>query len=124
MLRKMMIALSTVAVAGAMAASSTADAWNGGRFVGGFGGGFRGGMTGFRGGFVGSNGFAFHNRGFFGPRFGFRNRFLFAPGFAFATAPFGIGLGLYGASCWRWRPLPWGGWQRVWVCGYDYDYDY
>lgn len=102
-------------------------------FRGGFGGGgFRGGMVGFRGGFVGSRGFAFHNRGFFGPGFGFHNRFFgprfafrnrfFGPGLAFAAVPFGIGWGLYGGSCWSWQPLPWGGWQRVWACGYGYDY--
>ena len=41
--------------------------------------------------------------------------------FAFAAVPFAVGV--YGGSCWRWRPGPWG-WQRVWVCGYDYSYGY
>jgi hypothetical protein len=141
MLRKMMIALAAVTFVGAMTVSSTADARMGGGFGGGFGGGgFRGGMSGFRGGFGGGFGgagfrsgmsgfrggfvgprFGFHNRFFFRPRFGFHNRFFFGPRFAFAAVPFGIGVGFYGTSCWRWRPVPWG-WQRVWVCGYDYDY--
>ena len=121
MLRKMMIALAAVTFVGAMAVSSTADARMGGGFGGGFGGGgFRGGMSGFRGGFVGPR-FGFHNRFFFRPRFAFHNRFFFGSRFAFAAVPFGIGVGFYGSSCWRWRPGPWG-WQRVWVCGDDFDY--
>src|SRR5262249_25764486 len=82
-------------------------------------GGFRGGMGGggFRGGTVGA----------FTPRF---NRVAFARfhrfghrRFAFAAVPFGVGVGLYGGSCWSWQPTPWG-WQRVWACDYDYGYYY
>jgi hypothetical protein len=36
-------------------------------------------------------------------------------------ASFKATLGLYGGSCWSWQPTPWG-WQRVWVCDYDYGY--
>ena len=32
---------------------------------------------------------------------------------------FYAGYGLYGGSCWRWRPTPYG-WRRVRVCGYPY----
>ena len=100
------------------------------------GGGFRGAMIGggFRGaaiggglrsagGFVGSRSFAF--RPSVAPRF---NRFAFARfnrvhhrRFAFATVPLGVGVGLYGGSYWSSQPTPWG-WQRVWVCDYDYGY--
>jgi hypothetical protein len=132
MLRKTMITLAALTFVGAMTASSTVDArmggvgFGGGGFHGGFGGGgFRGGFGGggFRGGFVGPSRFgfrpgigprfAFHNRVFFGNRFFPRRRF------AFAAVPFGVGLGFYGSSCWSWQPTAWG-WQRVWVCGYDY----
>jgi hypothetical protein len=108
----------------------------GGGVHGGVGGGARGAMIGggFRGaaiggglrsasGFGASRSFAF--RPSVAPRF---NRFAFARfnrfghrRLAFATVPFGVGVGLYGASCWSWQPTPWG-WQRAWVCGYDYGY--
>ena len=138
MLRKMMIALAATTFMGALAASTAADArmGGGGGFRGGgfhgaaIGGGFRGGVVGggfrsaaFRGGFVGSRSFAF--RPGFAPRV---NRFAFARfnrfhnrRFAFAAVPFGVGVGLYGGSCWSWQPTPWG-WQRVWTCDYDYGY--
>ncbi len=91
MVRKIMIVLAAVAFTGAMLPSTSADA-----------------RVGMRSGFVGARShFAFRHG--FAPRFHHR-RF-------FAAAPF-IGVGIYGASCWRWRPTPWG-WQRVWVCG-DY----
>src|SRR6266566_3865969 len=98
----------------------------GGGFRGGMGGGgFRGAMVGggFRGaglrsGFVGSRRFAF--RPGFAPRFARFNR-LGHRRFAFAAAPFAVGVGLYGGSCWTWQPTPWG-WQRVWACDYDYGY--
>ncbi len=48
-------------------------------------------------------------------RFHHRNAFFFGVGFA---GPW------YGDSCWRLVPTYWGGWRRVWVCGYDYDYPY
>ena len=91
------------------------------------GGGFRcaaiGGGLRNAGGFVGSRSFAF--RPSVAPRF---NRVAFARfnrvhhrRFAFAAVPFGVGVGLYGGSCWSWQPTPWG-WQRVWVCDYDYGY--
>jgi hypothetical protein len=87
MVRKTLIALAAVAFAGAMLPATSADARMG----------FRSG-----GGFVGA-----------------RSHFAFRPAFHhrrfFVAAPF-IGAGIYGASCWRWRPTPWG-WQRVWVCG-------
>ncbi len=51
----------------------------------------------------------FHNRFH---RFHNRNAFFFGVGFA----------GPYYDSCWRLVPTYWGGWQRVWVCGYDYPY--
>ena len=106
-------------------------AFRGGVVGGGFrGAAFRGGVVGrgfrsaaFRGGFVGSRSFAF--RPGFAPRV---NRFAFARfnrfhnrRFAFAAVPFGVGVGLYGGSCWSWQPTPWG-WQRVWTCDYDYGY--
>jgi hypothetical protein len=144
MLRKIMITLAALTFVGAMAASTTADARRGGGFHGGgfrgaafhgggfrggafHGGGFRGGAfhgggfrgslvgSGFRGGFVGPRHFAFRHG--FGPRFHRFHRHRFG----FAAVPFVVGAGFYGASCWRWRPTPWG-WQRVWVCGYDYGY--
>jgi hypothetical protein len=178
MVRKIIIALAAVIFAGAVPASTTADArmgggggFHGGGFHGGMGGGgFRGGMAGggFRGAAIGGGGFraaaiggggfrtaaiggggfrsAALGGGFRGPAFrsgvvgarsfafrpGFApraNRFAFARFhrfhnrrfFAFAAAPFVAGVGLYGASCWSWQPTPWG-WQRVWVCGYDYGY--
>ncbi len=84
----------------------------------GFGGGLRS-----AGGFVGSRSFAV--RSSVAPRF---NRVAFARfkrfghrPFAFATVPFGVGVGLYGGSCWSSRLTPWG-WQRVWVCDSDYGY--
>jgi hypothetical protein len=172
MVRKIMIALAAVIFAGALPASTTANArmGGGGGFHGGGGGGFhgamggggfRGGMVGggfrgaaiggggfrsaaiggfrgpaFRGGFVGARSFASRG-GFVGARsFAFRpgfaprvNRFAFARFhrfhnrrfFAFAAAPFVAGVGLYGSACWSWQPTAWG-WQRVWVCGYDYGY--
>ena len=97
-------------------------ALRGGVVGGGFrGAAFRGGVVGggfrsaaFRGGFVGSRSFAF--RPGFAPRV---NRFAFARfnrfhnrRFAFAAVPFGVGVGLYGGSCWSWQPTPWG-WQRT-----------
>src|SRR5262245_54824074 len=108
----------------------------GGGFHGGMGGGGRGAMVGgsFHGaaiggglrsasGFVGSRRFAF--RPSVAPRF---NRFAFARfnrvhhrRLAFAAVPFGVGVGLYGGSCWSWQPTPWG-WQRGWTCDYDYGY--
>ena len=131
MVRRFIIALAAVTFAGAVAASTTADARMSGGGGGGFhgggfhGGGFRGGSfrgAGFRGGFVGPRNLAF--RSGFAPRF---NRFAFARfirfhhrRFAFAAAPF-VGVGLYGGSCWSWQPTAWG-WQRVWACGYDYGY--
>jgi hypothetical protein len=45
-------------------------------------------------------------------RFHNRNAFFFGVGFA----------GPYYDSCWRLVPTYWGGWQRVWVCDYDYPY--
>jgi hypothetical protein len=94
-----------------------------GRMGGGFrsalvGGGFRG--AGLRSGFVGSRSFAF--RPGFAPRFAHFNRFGHRR-FAFAAVPFAVGFGLYGGSCWTWQPTPWG-WQRAWVCDYDYGYYY
>jgi hypothetical protein len=55
---------------------------------------------GVRGGFVGARSHvafrpAFHHRRFF------------------VAAPIVVGVA---ASCWRWRPTPWG-WRQVWVCG-------
>jgi hypothetical protein len=132
MIRKAMIALAALTFVGAMAASTTVDArWFAGGFrgggfrAGGFGGaGLRAGFAGgaLRGGFVAPGRVTF--RPGIGPRFGFRNRVFFANRFfprrfAFATVPFGV----YGASCWRWVPTAWG-WQRTWVCGYDYGYGY
>jgi len=38
---------------------------------------------------------------------------------SFATVPFGVGVGLYGGSCWSSQLTPWG-WQRGWVCDYGY----
>jgi hypothetical protein len=77
---------------------------------------FRG--AGLRSGFVGSHSFAL--RPGFAPRFARFNRFGHRR-FAFAAVPFAVGFGLYGGSCWTWQPTPWG-WQRVWVCDYDYGY--
>jgi hypothetical protein len=136
MIRKAMIALAALTFVGAMTASSTVDAraFGGGGFrAGGFGGGgFRGfGGGGLRAGFAGG---AFHRglvapgrvafRSGIGPRFGFRNRVFFGNRFfhrrfLYAAVPFGV----YGASCWRWVPTAWG-WERTWVCGYDYGYGY
>jgi hypothetical protein len=133
MIRKTMIALAALTFVGAMTASSTGDArafgGGGGFRVGGFGGGgLRAGFAGgaFRGGLVAPGRVAF--RPGIGPRFAFRNRVFFANRFfprrfarrfAFAALP----LGIYGASCWRWVPTAWG-WERTWVCGYDYGYGY
>jgi hypothetical protein len=142
MIRKAMIALAALTFVGAMTAFSTVDArafGGGGIHAGGFGGGgLRAGFAGgaFRGGLVGPGRVAFRPgigprfgfRSGIGPRFGFRNRVFFANRFfprrfarrfAFAAVP----LGIYGASCWRWVPTAWG-WQRTWVCGYDYGYGY
>ena len=91
------------------------------------GGGFRGAAIG--GGLRSASGLggsrSFAVRPAVAPRF---NRVAFARvnrfghrRFAFATVPFGVGVGLYGASCWSWQPTPWG-WQRVWACDYDYGY--
>ena len=128
MVRKTIIALAAVALA-AMLTIPTTDAlarpggggFHGGGFggarMGGFGGGFRGGfagprMGGFGGGFRGGfGGGGFRTAHFGGPRFGgFRGGF-------FPRHRFFIGVGGLGyASCWRWRPTPFG-WHRVWVCG-------
>ena len=153
MIRKTMIALAALSFVGAMTASSTSDARafgggggfragsiGGGGFRGIGGGGLRAGFAGsaFRGGLVAPGRLAFRPgigprfgiRSGIGPRFGFRNRVFFANRFfprrfarrfAFAAVPFGI-YG-YGASCWRWVPTAWG-WERTWVCGYDYGYGY
>jgi len=128
MIRKTMIALAALTFVGAMTASSTGDAraFGGGIRAGGFAGGaFRGGLVApgrvaFRPGIGPRFGF----RSGIGPRFGFRHRVFFANRFfarrfAYAALP----LGIYGASCWRWVPTAWG-WQRTWVCGYDYGYGY
>jgi hypothetical protein len=128
MIRKTMIALAALTFVGAMTASSTGDArafGGGGIRAGGFGGGgLRAGFAGgaFRGGLVAPGRVAF--RPGIGPRFGFRHRVFFANRFfarrfAYAALP----LGIYGASCWRWVPTAWG-WERTWVCGYDYGYGY
>jgi len=147
MVRKIMIALVAVSFAGAIAASTGADArmgGGGGFHGGGFGGGARGAMTGggvraggfaggfrgatiggfrgarvggFRGGFVRSRSFAL--RPGFRPRF---NRFAFGRFHRFRRARFAFAAAPFVVgvgSCWRWRPTPWG-WRRVWVCGYDY----
>lgn len=150
MMRKTMIALAALTFVGAMTASSTGEArafGGGGVRAGGFGGGglrsfggggLRTGFSGgtFRGGLVAPGRLAFRPgigprfgfRSGIGPRFGFRNRVFFANRFfprrfarrfAFAAVPFGI----YGASCWRWVPTAWG-WERTWVCGYNYGYGY
>jgi hypothetical protein len=112
------------AMGGGFRAAAVSGGFRGG-FVGPRGGGFRAAAVGagFRGGFVGPRHFAF--RPGFAPRF---NRFAFARfhrfhhrRFAFAAVPFVTGVGLYAGSCWSWQPTPWG-WQRVWVCGYDYGY--
>jgi hypothetical protein len=91
------------------------------------GGGFRGAAIG--GGLRSASGFggsrSFAVRPSVAPRF---NRVASARfnrfghrRFAFAAASFGVGVGLYGGSCWSWQPTPWG-WQRAWVCDYDYGY--
>jgi hypothetical protein len=54
-----------------------------------------------RGGFVGAR-----SHVAFKPAFHHHRRF-------FVAAPIVVGVG---ATCWRWRPTPWG-WQRVWACG-------
>jgi hypothetical protein len=80
------------------------------------GGGFR--SASFRGGVVGSRNVAFRpgvGRPFRRVAF---NRFHHRR-FAFAAAPFAVGVGVYGGSCWTWQPTSWG-WQRVWACGYGY----
>jgi hypothetical protein len=84
------------------------------------GGGFR--SAPFRGGVVGARNVAFRpglGRPFHRVAF---NRFHHRR-FAFAAAPFAVGVGVYGGSCWTWQPTSWG-WQRVWACGYDYGYGY
>jgi hypothetical protein len=141
MVRKITIALAAVAFAGAMAATTAADArMGGGGGIGPRGGGFGGG--GMRGaamvgggvrGAMGGGGFrtAGMRSAFVGPRsVGFRpgfarpvnwfafNRFHHRR-FAFAAVPFPVGVGYYGGSCWTWQATPWG-WQQVWACGYDY----
>jgi hypothetical protein len=128
MMRKIVIALAAVTFAGAMAASTAADArmggggGGGGRGGGGFGGGIRGGSFhsamvggGIRSGrFVGSRNFAFR------PGAARFNRVAFARFHRFHRARFAFAsVGLYGGSCWSWQPTPWG-WQRVWACDYDY----
>jgi hypothetical protein len=120
--------------------------FSGGGMRGFSGGGMRsfsgGGMRSFSGGGMRSFSGGGFRTGFAGPRFrtaGFVGRpfigprhFAFRPGFArfdrfhhrrfaFAAVPLAVGVRVYGGSCWRWRPTPWG-WQRVWVCGYDYGY--
>jgi len=59
-----------------------------------------------------------HRTAFFPHRF-HHNRFRNA-----AFIGIGFGAGFYGGydSCWRLVPTYWGGWQRVWVCDYDYPY--
>jgi hypothetical protein len=120
--------------AGMMGGGVRAGMMGGGFRAGMMGGGFRGGLVGggfrsamvgggfrsagVRSGFVGSRSFAF--RPAFAPRFARFNRFGHRR-FAFAAVPFAAGVGLYGGSCWSWRPTPWG-WQRVWTCDYDYGY--
>jgi hypothetical protein len=127
MMRKITIALAAVAFAGAVAASTGADARMGGgggsHGGGGFGGGGRGGGSfhsamvggGARGaGFVGSRSVAFRS----GPAH--FNRVAFARHHRFHRARFAFAsVGFYGGSCWSWRPTAWG-WQRVWACDYDY----
>jgi len=128
MMRKITIALAAVAFAGAVAASTAADARMGGGGGsrgggGGFGGGGRGGGSfhsamvggGVRGaGLVGSRGVAFRS----GPAH--FNRVAFAHHHRFNRARFAFAsVGFYGGSCWSWRPTAWG-WQRVWACDYDY----
>ena len=87
MVRKTMIVLAAAAFTTAMLPSTNADA-----------------RMGMRGGFVGARSHvafrpAFHHRRFF------------------VAAPIVVGVGAYGASCWHWRPTPWG-WRRVWDCDY------
>ena len=52
-----------------------------------------------------------------GATVGTRSHVAFKPAFHhrrfFVAAPIVVGVG---ATCWRWRPAPWG-WQRVWVSG-------
>jgi hypothetical protein len=93
----------------------------------GMGGGVRAAAVGsgfrsapFRGGVVGARNVAFRpgvGRPFHRVAF---NRFHHRR-FAFAAAPFAVGVGVYGGSCWTWQPTSWG-WQRIWACGYDYGY--
>jgi hypothetical protein len=128
MVRKITIALAAVAFAGALAASTAADARMGG---GGGGGGGRGGGGGGRGGgsfhaammgggmqrsgFVGSRSVAF--RSGVSPRF---NRVAFARFHRFHHRRFAFAsVGFYGDSCWTWQSTPWG-WRRVWACDSDY----
>jgi hypothetical protein len=117
MVRKITIALAAVAFAGALAASTAADA----RMCGGGGRGggsvhaamMGGGMH--RSGFVGSRSVAF--RSGVSPRF---NRVAFARFHRFQHRRFAFAsVGFYGDSCWTWQSTPWG-WRRVWACDYDY----
>jgi hypothetical protein len=128
MVRKITIALAAIAFAGAMAASTAADARMGGGGGGGRGGGgggrgggggsFHAAMMGGgigRSGIVGSRSLAF--RSGVSPRFNRVasvrfNRFHHRR-FAFAS------VGFYGDSCSTWQSTPWG-WRRVWACDYDY----
>jgi hypothetical protein len=123
MVRKIAIALVAVAFAGALAASTAADARMGGGGGRGGGGGGRGGGGGsfhaammgggmHRSGFVGSRSVAF--RSGVGPRFAHARFHRFHHRrFAFAS------VGFYGGSCWTWQQTPWG-LRRVWACDYDY----
>jgi hypothetical protein len=127
MMRKIVIALAAVTFAGAMAASTAADArmggGGGGRGGSGFGGGIHGGGSfhsamvggGIRSSrFVGSRNLAFR------PGAARFNRVAFARFHRFHRARFAFAsVGLYGGSCWSWQPTAWG-WQRVWACDYDY----
>ena len=152
MVRKVIIALAAITFAGAMAASTPADArmGGGGGFRGGgfhgaaIGGGFRGGMVGggfrgaafrggvvgggfrsaaFRGGFVGSRSFAF--RPGFAPRV---NRFAFARFNRFHHRRFAFAAVPFVAGVGLYGGSCWSwqptpwGWQRVWACDYDYGY--
>ena len=70
------------------------------------------GRTGAVGTWSGSNWTGHHHHHHFN-RFG-RNA-------AFIGVGFGLGTGFgYYDSCWRLVPTYWGGWTRVWVCGYPY----
>jgi len=57
---------------------------------------------------------AFHRHAFFP-----RHRVFFARHHFRHRGVFIASAGLYGGSCWHWRPTPWG-WRRVWVCDNGY----